>query len=459
MPPAVDRPRSARPASRAAAARASSSGAGRASLRGAAALESAPERSRILLRRLAGVTASIAIFFGSLELALRLAPRAIPLAALQHANPEVSDAVARRLDLPRRAHTRTLARDDGGPPLRIPLAGRTRSMYAPDPGMAARVTLDADGFCNLADPEPDARADVVALGDSFTYCTTVAADETWTARLARETGLRVRNLGAGGIGTYEYLQILQRFGLAPAPRVVVMNVYEGNDLRDAIAYWEHRDPRGAGEGPGALRRGARWLLDSPAGARSWALNLLAGGALALRDAWIEPDRPAREGGQRHRDVDFRYQVDFGGAAVAFNSENGDRDQVVYARLLERGAVELAVFDEALARYAALAREHGFLPVVAYTPSAHTAYAEFVRWSDPSVGPPLAAASAAQRDWLARRSAELGLRFVDLTGPLCAAARAARERELLYFPTNLHLTQAGHRVVAERLAAILTGRSD
>jgi lysophospholipase L1-like esterase len=376
---------------------------------------------------------------------------------LQHANAQVSDAVARRLGLPRRAHTRLVERDDGGPPLRIPLPGRPRRSHAPDPGMVQSVELDPEGFCN---PPPrdggPARADVVALGDSFTYCTTVAPDETWSALLARETGLAVRNLGVGGIGLHESLQILLRFGLADAPRSVILNAYEGNDLRDALAWAEHRD----GRPPDAYAgRAARTVLDSPLGARSWAVNLLAGGALVLRDHVRDPDRTPPASRTRNRDVDFRYRLELPGASVAFNPENGDRDEVVQARLLERGEVDLSLFDPPLARFAALAREHGFAPVVAYTPSAPTVYAEWVRFADPSIGPPLAAASAAQRAWLARRCAELGLRFVDLTEALRAAAREARGRELLYFPTNLHLTQAGHRVVAERLAEVVAPPSE
>ena len=63
-------------------------------------------------------------------------------------------------------------------------------------------------------------------------------------------------------------------------------------------------------------------------------------------------------------------------------------------------------------------------------------------------------SRAQRKYFSRRAAELGLRFVDLTRPLQKAADAARDRELLYFPTNLHLTAAGHRAIGQALADVI-----
>ena len=46
-------------------------------------------------------------------------------------------------------------------------------------------------------------------------------------------------MGVGGIGPYEYVQVLKQFGLQRRPRIVIMNIYEGNDLRDTLRYWDH----------------------------------------------------------------------------------------------------------------------------------------------------------------------------------------------------------------------------
>jgi hypothetical protein len=150
-------------------------------------------------------------------------------------------------------------------------------------------------------------------------------------------------------------------------------------------------------------------------------------------------------------VDFRYEVTVaGGAVVAFNPENTDVDEVRWARRYESGAASLEAVGGALQRYADLAGGIGARPLLVYLPSAHTAYADSVRFRDPALAAPLAAFSAAQRAYLGRRARELGLGFADVTGPLQEAAREGGD--LLYFPSTLHLTPAGHGVVARAVAA-------
>jgi hypothetical protein len=410
-----------------------------------------------VLRRLAAAAVFLCIFFGSLELALRLVPQAVPLTILVHFQEELRQTVADARGLPTRQKARTLPRDDGGPELHIYRPGVTLHMHAPDPGQVSTIPIDDAGFCNP--PESSYQRphiDLLAIGDSFTYCTTVRPEETWVADLARESGLSTYDLGVGGVGLYEYLEILTHFGLAKSPRIVVMNVYEGNDLRDASRYQEYRTARGDAAAQAAdprtrVRRafGSSWL-----GRHSYAANLLVGGALALANEIDEPDSVAKRAGIRKNSIDFRYRLDFGASSVAMNPENTDRDEVEHAMLVQRGIVSFDLFEPALERYAALALEHGFVPVVSYTPSAHTTYADFVRFEEPSLAPLLREFSEDQRGWLAQRCRTLGLRFVDLTPALRAAARSGRERELLYFPSNLHLSQAGHRVVAAALRDFL-----
>ena len=54
-------------------------------------------------------------------------------------------------------------------------------------------------------------------------------------------------------------------------------------------------------------------------------------------------------------------------------------------------------------------------------------------------------------YLLRKTAELGLPYLDLTPTLRAAATERSLDVLTYFPANRHLTPEGHRVVAARMA--------
>lgn len=107
---------------------------------------------------------------------------------------------------------------------------------------------DAAGYRN---PRALERADVVALGDSQTWGVNAEMDETWPARLAELTGLRVYNMGRGGYGIVQYRHQLEE-ALELQPEWVVVALYLGNDVydawslvyaRDAHAALRHPDPR------------------------------------------------------------------------------------------------------------------------------------------------------------------------------------------------------------------------
>ncbi len=78
-----------------------------------------------------------------------------------------------------------------------------------------------------ADWEPQWPVDIVAVGDSFTFCFTEYED-CWVRRLETEHGLSVVNLGQGATGGVSHANILFTFGLPYKPKVVLWQWY-GND--------------------------------------------------------------------------------------------------------------------------------------------------------------------------------------------------------------------------------------
>ena len=98
-------------------------------------------------------------------------------------------------------------------------------------------TTDSDGFRNPpALPQPR----VVLLGDSFVEGDLVDEPDTLRAQLARETGWTVRNLALSGYGPQQYAIAARRFGLPARPEIVVLGLFEGNDLGDAEFFDEWR---------------------------------------------------------------------------------------------------------------------------------------------------------------------------------------------------------------------------
>jgi hypothetical protein len=71
---------------------------------------------------------------------------------------------------------------------------------------------------------------IVALGDSFTFCW-VAFEDCWVQRLAQETGWSVMNLGIPGTGTRAHLSLLEPYVKPLEPQVVVWQWF-GNDFMD-----------------------------------------------------------------------------------------------------------------------------------------------------------------------------------------------------------------------------------
>jgi hypothetical protein len=399
------------------------------------------------------------IVFGFLELGLRIFPNLIPIELLVNFQERLRVEIARRRHLPTVEDTVPIDRDDGGPPQRLRVFKPfTRMTYEfNDPGIAKTVVMDKMGFCNP--PQNDyalPTIDIVVLGDSFAWCTTVDPEETWASMISSLTGRSVYNLGIPRIGIYEYLQVFKRFGIQKSPRVVIMNIYEGNDLRDALFYQSYRQAtkdNGSGETtPTVCATLSAYpcmvyslLREGMIARYSYALNL--GVAIARQSFLSQRLKP-----------NFRYRVVFPGKVIRFNSGNTDAEEVVQAKRLQAQELDLGIFTEALRSFVDLSRRNGFVPLVTYTPSAHTVYAAKVVFDDPALNDLMPWFSRMQRDFFKTRGDELGYIFIDLTPSLQAAALSGGSDDLLYYTSNLHPTAHGHRVIAEGISQALKNLS-
>jgi len=410
-----------------------------------------------LIKTLVSLMIPLAILVAGVEFSLRLLPQVIPLPLLQHFQPDLRTRIAEARDLPTRNDAIAMERDDGGPLLRRyrPLTEVTWAFR--DEGAVQSIVTDELGFCNPPENSYQRpQIDIIAIGDSFTWCHTVPPADAWPAVLARLSGESVYNLGMPSIGLYEYLVILRRFGLAKQPQVVVMNVYEGNDLRDAMWYWAYRN----GRGEPAAERACDGFVCRTLGSRSYVYNLLAASYIEYlqpRFARRDPPPDAAFDAIDTSELRFYYTLEFDDREIPFNLRNADRDEIALATALAEGALSPQMFDAALQSFVELAAAHDFIPVVTYTPSAHTAYAGYVRFEQPAVAPLLAAMSARLRDYFQASASRLGFYFLDLTGPLqtvIAEQGPRRSEQLLYYPASIHFSVLGNRRVAEIIEGFL-----
>jgi hypothetical protein len=396
--------------------------------------------ARVTIQNLALLASTVAAFLLLVELALRLDPSLIGVAVLDRFSPALRQEVGARLGLPTaltRPRIATAERADGGPDIFVfqpshPFLTRADKVDL-DLGAVETIAIDAKGFCNPPGKAARDAADVVMLGDSFMFCSGVKPENTAAAAIEVRSGLRTYNLGISGVGPWEYLELLRRFGLELRPRAVVMNIYEGNDLRDIMRFDTFR-----------LTGNQRERAEAIGGPFAWSY------AMAFLKASLEEIASTLAGSAG---ISFRYRISLLGRDIAMNVTNRDRDEAHNAARLVNGEISPSLYEAPLAAFAGMAKEAGFIPVVAYVPSAYTAYADSVVFDDPTAGGNARRWSDAQRQWLQDNAPKLGMTFIDLVP---AFQKAALAGELTHFPANVHLTPAGHRVVADRIAETLRG---
>jgi lysophospholipase L1-like esterase len=108
-----------------------------------------------------------------------------------------------------------------------------------------RVSPFLSGHDNRGYRNPVAleRAEILAVGDSYTYGWGARPSEAWPQVLGGLTGRSAYNAGVVGYGFCEYEAVVEEL-LDLRPEVVVIGVFVGNDLADAYrsTYLEERCP-------------------------------------------------------------------------------------------------------------------------------------------------------------------------------------------------------------------------
>ncbi len=279
----------------------------------------------------------------------------------------------------------------------------------------------SDGF-GWRNPETWQSAQVVVLGDSIVYGHGVEEEQTTPHFLRGLLGRRVVNLGVTGASPVHYLAFLRNFALPLGPRVIVVLSF-GNDLADVAKI------RTAGELERFVRTGEGRESRVFPRAKLLERARLPGGHRAV---WL--DRLAL-----YRLVDYRLKLWRAGGSPP-GIELGDGASPAAAGRLDLTPPADDVLD----------RMEDWL-TVAYLRRALAMMADSSR----EAGAALVVGHVGRRtdaDWMLRRvlremAAEHGFHYFDtpvLEGPH-------------RLPGDGHLSEAGHRLLAETLAAFLRER--
>lgn len=93
---------------------------------------------------------------------------------------------------------------------------------------------DARGYRNR---RALSEAEIVTLGDSWTYGAGVASDAAWPHVLSKRLNRQVYNMGVPGTGPLQSHEVLTQ-ALQLHPKVVIFGFYFGNDLLDDFFFAE-----------------------------------------------------------------------------------------------------------------------------------------------------------------------------------------------------------------------------
>lgn len=291
-------------------------------------------------------------------------------------------------------------------------AGVSWRGYVPDVNRSVEYRTDENGFRN---PPGIQRADLVFIGDSYTEAATVADEDTFVRRAGRSTGLSVVNLGRGAYGPQQELIVLKRYGLSYEPRVVVWQIFEGNDLADAEAFarWKN-EPHGE-----SVSLKDRYFNNSLL--KEWLKNTKSQAGRAPMISLRSEDGTVRRIGIRYRD---------------------ERDRVSTMQLGMNETIN------AIEAGYEVCRAQGIRLLVVSVPTMVRVMEPYIRFDrEEDRKTYLSKSVPDQKDFNGRMAdlcARIGCTFVDAFDELRQASAGNRN---LYIPNDEHLDIGGHEVIS------------
>lgn len=313
--------------------------------------------------------------------------------------------------------------------------------WGPDPKDTRWLSFETDheGFRNREDLE---FADLVFIGDSFTEGGNVAYEECFVQLTADALNCTARNLGLFGYPPQAEFAVLKHYGLKCEPKVVIWQIFEGNDIADSIHFedkmrkWnELGQPRFDRSHPPHIY--SLWVQRSP-------IYYLFSRLVSRERDWFAGEFTLRSG--EVRTVRFMRAIaeESHFAVDAFGNEHPGWTPI---------AADISECSHLL-------RQRNVQLVVLFIPMKSSVLADavvFDEWSRPRLPRRLRVPASQSIATALKRLCERDeIPFVDAT-PYLEAATA--ERELSYIPSDTHLSAYGNQVISRALVENLQALLD
>ncbi len=145
------------------------------------------------------------------------------------------------------------------------------------PDYTFRVQTNSLGFEDIGfrDDGFAGRPAAIALGDSFTWGDGVDNDQTWVAQLEAHSGQEIVNMGMSGYGSIQRLRILEKYGLALQPKLILWSFFPNDFYDDGHFAWREETGRLSKQGEAVAPPGLTETIDRALHRVSVAYNLVA----------------------------------------------------------------------------------------------------------------------------------------------------------------------------------------
>jgi hypothetical protein len=269
--------------------------------------------------------------------------------------------------------------------------------------------------------------DILAFGDSFTFCWT-ALEDCWVQKLASQYGWHVINAGQPGTGSGGQLELMKWIAALLKPRLLIWQWYP-NDLSDEfVLAWLNGEAEWGGWPPAAPPiPQAEGFAQYSALYRLIDINLL---------------NPMDEGEYEHTQA-----VEVNGQMFSFASGEYPHPVAMSYQAVQDGWERHVAYRTEGPQ---LAADIGAQMLMVFIPTKEEAYAEVLRGKYLE-GSYLEAMTESRRRLL-ELCAEQGWHCLDATPALQEAVRKGRN---VYYAQDFHLNPAGNQVLVDLIARYIT----
>ena len=299
-----------------------------------------------------------------------------------------------------------------------------------------------NGFCNEDYEIGKKKYKMLAFGDSFTYCTFVKPNEAWIKKISfNDPIFKKINYGMTGTGLYEQIRLLNDL-LDKDTKIIISAIYEGNDLRDIFKHLKYLTKKD--EEVIIKKKDTKKNINSIKNilikifGKSYTFNYLAASKNIIFSKFSKKER-----------FDFRFENSKSG--LKYNVNNVDQDEVIIAKKIYNENITQQqvknLFLEPIMKLNNLALQNNTFIIFIYIPSAHTSLGKNVIFNDKNVHLYLKKMSDVQREIFKDICNSYSLKCLDTTKALINANLLGK---VTHFPSTVHLTSIGHKVIASTI---------